>query len=128
MLEPRPDTLEDLSHRLDALGSSLRAQEPARPSPALESLVAAHARSILVQRCILTTAIVGTIIVILALAWRPIFGTIPRPTMIDSAQDLPTIELLRRMNPDASVDALQLPPSRSGGDPAAPGPRGSIDP
>lgn len=128
MLEPRPDTLEDLSHRLDALGATLRAQEPARPSPALESLVTANARSIFVQRCILTAAIVGTIVVILALSWRPIFGTIPRPTMIESVQDLPTIELLRRMNPDASVDALRLPPARSGGTPAAPGPRGTIDP
>ncbi len=128
MLEPRPDTLEDLSHRLDALGSALRAQEPARPSPALESLVMANARSLFVQRCILTAAIVGTIIVILALSWRPIFGTIPSPKASEPLQDLPTIEFLRRLNPDASVDALRLPPSRSGGTPAAPGPRDTIEP
>lgn len=128
MLEPRLESPEELSQRLDALGNALRAQESTAPPPALESLVAAHARSVLVQRCLLLAAAVASLAIILIFSWRSIFGTLPQPNMIDSVPALPTIELLRRMNPDASVEALRLPPSRSGGNPAAPGPRDTLDP
>lgn len=128
MLEPRHDTPEDLARRLDAMGQSLRASETMSPPPALAALVAARAH----ERFVRISSIIGvaaiTSVVLIYLARAHLFSSLPAAPVRDRIQEIPTINLLRRMNPGASADAIRLPAPVSGGSPNAPRPRDAGDP